>query len=560
MHSRFSLPSLCVTWFAWSACVVLSPFLDAQSFPPSQVPETERAKIDAALPLQAPIHPQKPRRLLIFDRNVGYGGHPSIAHASYAFQAMGRKTGAFETEIAQDPEVFRKESLQRFDAVFFNNNVGNLFEDPELRRNLVEFIYAGGGMLGVHGTTVAFTKWPGAMEDWPEFGRMLGARGANHRDSNERVIVKVEDPAHPITQAFEPNGFEYRDELFRYQEVYSRKRNRVLLSIDVEKTGTPQGDPRGACVRADGDYALAWIRQYGRGRAFHSTFAHNPYVFWDPKMLQFYLAALQFTLGDLPCATLPSALWNPAAQAQEKLGWRVGLSSHTEASDLFSGIQAASQQGLWYWKANAETPISPKIQKTVLDPLTAMEFQELRFQLDDAGVRMVAWEVPGLPSEESAGQVLFQKARSMGVEVVIAPVQWGQMPKAALWCERYGVRLAITQVQVDGKNQRQPAELARLCASLPPGVGVAASLKAWKSARTTPKRAVRSLGQRLMVLTLDEPASTLAEKSGITWEALREIRAQKLHPFLFHTRSLQGQASLEVRTALLDQQSIELSH
>ena len=32
-------------------------------------------------------------------------------------------------------------------------------------------------MMGVHGTSVAFTQWPGAVEDWPEFGLMLAARG-----------------------------------------------------------------------------------------------------------------------------------------------------------------------------------------------------------------------------------------------------------------------------------------------------------------------------------------------------------------------------------------------
>ena len=108
-------------------------------------------------------------------------------------------------------------------AVFFNNTVGNLFEDPHLRQSLVEFVYGGGGLLGVHGTTVAFTRWTeGAKEDWPEFGRMLGARGAAHRASNEHVFVKLDSPDHPLNRPFSGRGFEYRDEFFRFHEVYSR--------------------------------------------------------------------------------------------------------------------------------------------------------------------------------------------------------------------------------------------------------------------------------------------------------------------------------------------------
>ena len=102
----------------------------------------EQKRIEAALPAKAFVTPRKPRRLLIFDLNVNYGGHASIRTSNLAFTLMGAKTGAFETEISHDPAVFAPDSLKRFDAVFFNNTVGNLFEDPALRQSLVEFVYA----------------------------------------------------------------------------------------------------------------------------------------------------------------------------------------------------------------------------------------------------------------------------------------------------------------------------------------------------------------------------------------------------------------------------------
>ncbi|NQT53013.1 ThuA domain-containing protein [bacterium] len=196
----------------------------------------ERQKIEAALPAKAVVPPRKPRKLLIFGLNVGYGGHGSIATANVAFARMGQKTGAFETVISRDPVVFRPENLKQFDAVFLNNTVGNLFEDPALRQSLIEFVYGGGGLLGVHGTSVAFTRWPGAHEDWPEFGLMLGARGASHREAREHVFIKLDDPGHPLNAPFGGKGFEYRDEFFRFHNAYSRHRVRVLFSIDVEKT------------------------------------------------------------------------------------------------------------------------------------------------------------------------------------------------------------------------------------------------------------------------------------------------------------------------------------
>ncbi len=274
--------------------------------PASLVTEADLGKIEAAIPVQATAKPLKPRKLLIFDLNVGYGGHGSIPFANVAFTKMGEKTGAFATVVSHDPSVFRAESLKSFDAVFLNNTVGNLFGDTALRESLREFVHGGAGLMGVHGTSVAFTKWPGAIEDWPEFGLMLGARGANHRDAHERVFVKLDDPEHPLNRVFNGRGFEYRDEFFRFHDPYSRERVHVLLSIDTEKTDLDQGPYRGRRERADNDYALAWVRSYGKGRVFYSAIAHNPEVFSDPLMLKFYLGAIQFVLGDVPATTAPS--------------------------------------------------------------------------------------------------------------------------------------------------------------------------------------------------------------------------------------------------------------
>ena len=295
------------------------------------LPDDERQKIEQALPAKAVVPPAKPRKLLIFDLNVGYPGHRSIPHANLAFTLMGKKTGAFEAVVRRDPAVFRPESLDAFDAVFFNNTVGNLFEEPALRQSLLEFVRGGRGLLGVHGTSVAFTRWPGAIEDWPEFGRMLGARGAAHRESDERVHIKLDDPQHPLNRPFKGKGFEYRDEFFRFHEPYSRDLVRVLLSIDVQKTDLNQGLWRGKVERPDNDYALAWVRSYGKGRVFYCAIAHNPRVFWDPLMLQFYLGAIQFALGDLPAPTEPSG---PAAQRQRP---PAACSTTTSSGYLFRG-------------------------------------------------------------------------------------------------------------------------------------------------------------------------------------------------------------------------------
>jgi type 1 glutamine amidotransferase len=371
----------------------------------------QRQKIEAALPAKAFVTPRKPRRLLIFDLNVNYGGHASIPTANQAFTLMGARTGAFETEISKDPAVFAPESLNRFDAVFFNNTVGNLFEDPALRQSLVEFVYSGGGLMGVHGTSVAFMKWPGAIEDWPEFGIMLGARGANHKTNDEHVFIKLDDPTHPIVQPF-GGDFDYRDEFFRVHEPYSRDRVRVLLSIDTAKTDMTQQPSYGKVIRADNDYALAWVRQYGRGRVFYCGFAHHPSVFWDPKQLQFYLAATQFALGDLDAPTTPSAKLTPALRAQEKLGWRLALvPSAAKEQTLFETIDKAAELGLLYVGGRSRQKVGSTIAKDFGMQLSNDEMRQIRLKLDMTGIRLLTYHIDGARSDAA-----IDFAKRMGVE------------------------------------------------------------------------------------------------------------------------------------------------
>ena len=404
----------------------------------------ERQKIEAAIPAKAFAKPRKPRKLLIFDFNVNYGGHRSAKTANVAFTLMGQRTGAFETVVSNDPAVFAPASLKQFDAVFFNNNVGNLFEDAALRQSLVEFVYGGGGLMGVHGTSVAFMKWPGAIEDWPEFGIMLGARGANHRASDEHVFIKLDDPTHPVNQVFAGQGFDYRDEFFRVHEPYSRNRVRVLLSIDTTKTDMNQGPAYGKLERPDNDYALAWVRQYGRGRVFYCGFAHNPSIFWDPKMLQFYLAATQFALGDLPApddAKRQADPRDPRPGADSDCGPSAASHSSARQLTLFEVIDKAAELGLLNVGGWNSQVISRDIPKAFDGRLDGKEMEQVRLKLDAAGVRLLTYHVDRMPSDEPGCREVFAFARKMGVEEIVATPPANMRDVVMRLCNEYDIRL-----------------------------------------------------------------------------------------------------------------------
>ena len=285
----------------------------AEAVPSAQ----ELAKMQAAIPAKPRVEPAKPRKLLVFSRSWGYK-HSAIPYGAKAIEVMAEKTGAFEATIARDDGPFEPQNLSQFDAVVFNNTNNELFlpedfdklsaqeqdearrRDAVLKKSLVDFLQRGGGLAVLHAGVASFRQWP-------EFGQIIGARFDNHPwGAGSTVVLRVEEPSHPLMAAFNEPYFVVTDELYQVKAPYSREKLRVLLSIDPSRTRI-SAEQREAIHREDMDFPMTWVKTYGRGRVFYCALGHQHELFWNPIVLQHYLDGLQFVLGDLDGDATPSA-------------------------------------------------------------------------------------------------------------------------------------------------------------------------------------------------------------------------------------------------------------
>jgi len=282
----------------WRAAALAAAVALAASAGVSQeVTPDEAARIEGALPEQPAVRPEKPRRLLVFTLTKGFA-HGSIPIAAETLVRMGEQTGAWEAVVSADAAMFAPRSLAGFDAVAFDNTTGTLFEDPELRQSLLDFVAGGGGIVGIHAATDCFY-------DWPEFGELMGGWFDGHPwGANDTVTLEIVEPDHPLNAAFEGRPFTVKDEIYQFKAPYSRESLRVLLRLDVERTDMKKGGIR----REDGDFAVSWVRSYGEGRVFYCSLGHRREIFWNPVVLRHYLDGIQFALGDLEADATPSAL------------------------------------------------------------------------------------------------------------------------------------------------------------------------------------------------------------------------------------------------------------
>ncbi|MEN6574823.1 MAG: ThuA domain-containing protein [Phycisphaerales bacterium] len=288
-------------------------------FAQAPVPSAEEiARMRAAMPARARVEPEKPRKLLVFSRSWGYK-HTARPYGAKAIEIMARQTGAFEAVLAEeDDSLFEPEKLKQFDAVVLNNTNEEIFlpedfaklppdqqakarqRDEMLKKSFADFIREGGGLAVIHAGVASFAGWP-------EFGDIVGARFDNHPwGSGSTVVLRIEEPGHPLTGAFREPFFIVTDEIYQVTSPYSRENLRVLVTVDPERTRTTPGQ-RELIHREDRDFAMTWVKSYGKGRVFYCALGHEHELFWNPIVLQHYLDGIQFVLGDLNADTTPSA-------------------------------------------------------------------------------------------------------------------------------------------------------------------------------------------------------------------------------------------------------------
>ena len=291
-----------------SAAAVLGAALVVALIPPAasqDKPDKFANRILEALPAKAPAQPKQPRKLLIFSKTAGFR-HSSIPVGVRAITLMGDKTGAYTAHHTEDEVFFEPDKLKAFDAVLMLNTTGDVLRprtgskeeiaqrEELLKKSLVEFVSGGKGLVGIHSATDTYHRWK-------EYNQMMGGVFAGH-PWHTKVPIKNLEPQHPLNAAFGGKDFEITDEIYQFrQDTALPTERKFLLALDTQKMDVSKGN------RKDGLYPVSWVSTYGPGRTFYCSLGHREEIFWNPLILQHYLAGIQYALGDLPADATPTA-------------------------------------------------------------------------------------------------------------------------------------------------------------------------------------------------------------------------------------------------------------
>jgi len=234
---------------------------------------------------------QRKRVLAWADTRNGQAQHDSVGHALAIIERLGYESGMWDSFIRTDSNIISKSpkktdgtpasggpSLSNVDAIFFAGH-REVALDASQKEELLQFVRDGHGFVAAHVGLTAF-------ESWPEFGELIGARFDGHPITGDGVVIN-ENPSFTASKHL-PLAFSFNDEFYQPSQ-FSRDKIDVLLRLDIKA-----GDSR---VHPDGDYPLAWVKMYGKGRVFFASFAHDSAT-WDIRNVQqLYFEAIRWALG-----------------------------------------------------------------------------------------------------------------------------------------------------------------------------------------------------------------------------------------------------------------------
>ncbi|PLR26764.1 glycosyl hydrolase [Caulobacter zeae] len=249
---------------------------------------------------------EAPIRVLYLDQSVGWRHRPvtrsaeGLALSEAAMIAIGKASGAFETQVTQDAREITPERLKDVDVLVFYTT-GALPISPQAWAAVQQRFAAGKlGFVGLH--SAADTAWDYAGPGL-DYTTMLNGQFAGHPwTEDQKVRVKALDN-HPLAAPW-GRSVDLVEEIYQYKR-FDPAAVRVIQSLDY--SGTPLKRPYAVPV--------SWVRSVGSGRLFFTNLGHNEATWADPRFAEQIVRAVRWTAWKARGDDTP----NPREQALDQV-------------------------------------------------------------------------------------------------------------------------------------------------------------------------------------------------------------------------------------------------
>lgn len=251
-----------------------------------RTPRALGAALALVIACVAPSEAQKkaPQGARVLILSGGEREHHGYREQALYLAGLLEDTRRYQATIVEDAAILETPALRKYDVLIVNADR----RDPEHRltleqqKALLDYVKEGHGYVSIHGAD-------NAPPDWiPEMKQMLGGIYSHVGLPDGKAItgtytIKIADRASPVTAGLD--DFELKDELYSNMQMLPDVK--PLATIDYKGTTWP----------------VAWTREYGRGRVFHTSLGHKRFEpgqtdpLANPNLQKLLLQGVDFAAG-----------------------------------------------------------------------------------------------------------------------------------------------------------------------------------------------------------------------------------------------------------------------
>jgi sugar phosphate isomerase/epimerase len=209
-------------------------------------------------------------------------------------------------------------------------------------------------------------------------------------------------------------------------------------------------------------------------------------------------------LGAVPTASaqddLAAATIAPqGAPAAEALGWHLGCQAYSfNRFTFYEAVDKVQAMGLHYIEAYPGQTLSKEKPDVTFDHNMAAElYPEVLDRLKAADVKLLNYGVVGLGTEEAENRKVFDFAKAMGIETIVAEPPQEAFDLLDTLAEEYGINVAIHN-HPEPSRYWNPDTVLEACEGRSKRIGACADTGHWLRSGVDPVEAVKKLEGRII--------------------------------------------------------------
>ena len=208
------------------------------------------------------------------------------------------------------------------------------------------------------------------------------------------------------------------------------------------------------------------------------------------------IVALMLTALALPIMAANAQAANRDDSAAEKLGFKLTLQCWTyNRLTFFETVDKAAALGIKYLEAFPGQKLKPGSNASFSEGMSDEVFAEVKKKLADAGgLKVVAYGVTGVPTDEKGARRMFEWAKKMGIEVLVTETTPNAIHDKL--CTEYNIKMALH----NHPESWPPEKVLAACKDRCKLIGSCSDTGHWMRAKRVPIDTLKKLEGRIMSL------------------------------------------------------------